>query len=95
MVKSHIEEQIQEVEIMDSIICNCCGKDITREQSEFLTVQSMFGYFTKVFSDGEKHVSEICEECYGNWIKTFKYPPKGFGLTRWDIVDFEEWKNRR
>ena len=70
-------------QILKSVTCNCCGEDIKDTffsddefYAEYISIDVRFGYFAKMFEDGERHNSDICEQCYANWIKTFKHHPK-------------------
>ena len=87
-----------ETERLDSIICNCCGKELISYSHEMfgehVNIRADFGYFAKIFFDGERHQLDVCEECYAKWIKTFKIAPEGFGYEfGYDGErDFEEWK---
>lgn len=108
MLLKHIEKQVQEVEVIDSIVCNCCGEKIASGielgdftpnfvQGEYIDIYHQFGYFSKVFVDSERHHLQVCEKCYANWLKTFKYAPEGFGENTYFINDpenFENWKSK-
>ena len=56
----------------NEIICHCCGKIIGSE--DYLHIEKNWGYFSRG-KDGEKHVINICEDCYDHWIRTFKHSP--------------------
>ena len=84
MIKSHNEKQLVETEVIDEIICNCCGEKIQKvEDSEnmyydfqdYITLIKDWGYFSKVIGDGEHHELHICESCYYDWIANFKIRP--------------------
>jgi len=69
--------------VLKSVTCNCCGKDIkdtcSREDefyADYISINIVFGYFTEIFEDGEFHSCDICEQCYANWIETFKHHPR-------------------
>lgn len=63
---------------MESIKCNCCGKEIRREQGmqkeDVLEVVKDWGYFSE--KDTERHRFLVCEACYDKWISGFRIPPK-------------------
>ena len=63
---------------MESIKCNCCGKEIRREQGiqkeDVLEVVKDWGYFSE--KDTERHRFLVCEACYDRWISGFRIPPK-------------------
>lgn len=57
-------------------VCNMCGKELLVEHG-FLKEgcfhgEQKFGYFSE--KDGQNHSFDICEECYGKFIKMFKIP---------------------
>lgn len=60
--------------------CNCCGKTLqtgktkSGEPEEVVRIQKEWGYFSK--KDLECHSILLCENCYDNWIRTFKIPVK-------------------
>ena len=63
---------------MESIKCNCCGKEIRREQGiqkeDVLEVVKDWGYFSE--KDTERHRFLVCEACYDKWISGFRILPK-------------------
>lgn len=86
MIKSHKEKQTNEVEVVDNIICNCCGNPIKHGKEiheecpddiymEYIPIAHIFGYFSDKFEDEETHNFEVCEKCYADWIRTFKISP--------------------
>lgn len=57
--------------------CNCCAKRINLGNTENSSEEAVFiykewGYFSG--KDLEIHHIVLCEECYDQWIKTFKIP---------------------
>ena len=62
---------------MEILKCNCCGKEIKKEQGiqkeDVLNVSKEWGYFSK--KDTERHRFCICEDCYDKWISGFRIPP--------------------
>ena len=60
---------------VDSTICNCCGRKFDPIQDEVIEINHIFGYFAKNGYDGERHKSDICEECYFKWVDTFEHSP--------------------
>lgn len=63
---------------MESMKCNCCGKEIIEKQGilkeDSLIIVKDWGYFSG--KDMERHHLVICESCYDNWVAGFKIPPK-------------------
>ena len=59
-----------------NIKCNCCGKELRKENDIFLEEVIVFeknwGYFSK--KDGEYHTFCLCEECYDKITATFQIP---------------------
>ena len=89
-------KETKEVEVIDKILCNCCGREISETTTGIISISHIFSYFSNLFIDGERHSFEVCEDCYAQWIKTFKYAPEGFGKNICDKnikINFEEWKN--
>lgn len=72
-----IEETITKEEVM-SVTCDCCGKTEVGEHVEYdstiTSVDISFGYGSS--RDTETHYFDICDDCYNDWIATFKYPPQ-------------------
>lgn len=62
---------------VDSIFCNCCGKEIEKNQfgyhHEYLSIKKDWGYNSEF--DGQSHEIELCQECYKNIIESFKIRP--------------------
>ncbi|WP_418751308.1 hypothetical protein [Frisingicoccus sp.] len=54
-------------------ICNCCGRIIGQE--EYVHIEKVWGYFSRE-KDGQKHVINLCEDCYDRLIRNFKYAPE-------------------
>ena len=88
MIQKHTKEILKEVEIIDEIICNKCGQKIGRPMgnhqedipdsmwNEYIVFNNEFGFFSNIFSDGERHEFHLCEQCYANIISDFKIPPE-------------------
>lgn len=62
---------------ISNIFCNMCGVELKKDS---------FGYFSPYFDvdyrwsypskfDNSIHSFTLCENCYENFIKTFKLPP--------------------
>lgn len=66
---------VEKVKI-DKMRCNICGKEIKVEngiiQEGVLSADKIWGYFSE--KDGQVHSFDICENCYDEWVKTFKIP---------------------
>lgn len=58
----------------EKVFCNKCGGEIKKHSSgeffDYLQVEKVWGYFSSM--DGEKHVFDICEKCYKEFIESFK-----------------------
>ena len=73
MIKRHVKTETVEVRttVIDCVVCNCCGKEIANHWGgDYLHVSKTWGYFSNY--DEEVHEFDICQECYENFIKTFK-----------------------
>ena len=61
---------------VETVICNCCGKKLAvREgivREGVLRVDHAWDYFSE--KDGEVHHFDICEECYDQFVKSFRIP---------------------
>lgn len=65
---------------MKEELCNCCGKTLrisnlkTTSTEDALRIRKEWGYFSKKDLRIDSFV--LCEDCYDEWIKTFKIPVK-------------------
>lgn len=71
MIKSHIKKVIKDEEIIDEVICNCCGKLINKH-NEHLTIDMLWGYDSN--KENKRHQFDICEDCYDKFVASFKIP---------------------
>lgn len=66
----------KEDERLVEVICNKCGKSLKLHQEIVqegdLEIQADWGYFSE--KDGEIHCFDLCEQCYDEWVATFKIP---------------------
>ena len=62
---------------MRPCVCNACGKTFLWEddmlKEDVVTLQKKWGFFSR--TDLEIHQLHLCEDCYDQWISTFKIPP--------------------
>ena len=65
------------------IMCNCCGKTIGTEKDlpkqDYLYIKKEWGYFSK--KDGKIQEFRLCEECYDEWIRSFRIPVRSIEAT--------------
>lgn len=58
---------------IERVVCNKCGKKLKIKdgiiQEGVFHAEIPWGYFSH--KDGERHVLDLCEDCYDKWIKTF------------------------
>lgn len=58
------------------IYCNKCAAEIKKIDdhnfTDFLEIKKYWGYFSEM--DGETHSFDICEDCYKEFINSFKIP---------------------
>ena len=62
-------------EKVEKVLCNCCGKEIKKEQgyfSDHLHIEKQWGYFSQ--KDGRKDDFDICESCYDKFVNSFVLP---------------------
>lgn len=74
-MKTYKNELVSEKKVLE-IICNCCGKEITKDKfgytSDYLSIEKRWGYNSSY--DNEIHRFDICEECYKKFTAAFKIP---------------------
>lgn len=72
-MKQYKTKEIQEV---NKIICNKCGKEIVAENGrlteDVLSVEKRWGYPSD--KDNEVHTFDLCEKCYEELLATFSIP---------------------
>ena len=61
-----------EEEVLDKVLCDACGEEISLKNGDYLYFEKEWGYFSSM--DGERHKADVCEECYKDWICSFKHP---------------------
>ena len=73
----HQEEgmRVYKEQKLQKMYCNNCGKSIEIKNSIIIegvfTVDYRWGYFSE--KDGKKHSFDLCEKCYNEITKKFKY----------------------
>lgn len=60
---------MEEVQTVDHIYCDCCGREIQPNKEDFLHITKEWGYLSN--KDGDCHVWDICEACYDKWTSAF------------------------
>ena len=64
----------KEINELEKIICNKCGKEISVIQGvareDFLEVKKRWGYFSD--KDNQEDVFDLCEQCYDELVASFK-----------------------
>ena len=56
----------------DQILCNCCGKELSRQGSRYedhLHIVKSWGYLSA--QDGIVEEMDICPDCLEKWKRTF------------------------
>ena len=70
------QKETKEMENLQKIICNKCGKEITVsngcEAEGVFHADFTWGYFSE--KDGERHQFDLCEECYDALLQGFQIP---------------------
>lgn len=68
--------RVYKEEKLEKIYCNKCGREIKVEneivKEGLFSVDYKWDYFSD--KDGMKHSFDICEQCYNEIVKEFKYP---------------------
>jgi len=68
------KKSTQEINEIDKIICNKCGKEIKVirgvAQEDFLAVTKRWGYFSD--KDNQEDEFDLCEDCYDELVASFK-----------------------
>jgi len=62
-------------EKVQKVLCNCCGKEITKQQGYFcdhLHIEKQWGYFSE--KDGRQDKFDLCESCYDKIVNGFVIP---------------------
>jgi hypothetical protein len=80
MIKSHTEVLTNAQEVIDDVICNCCGNPINKTRTmgrntilyDYLDVTQLWGYLSS--HESELHKCQICEDCCMKIASTFKIP---------------------
>lgn len=74
MIIAH--KETQEVEVVDDVICNRCGKSCRNADGfiEMAPLRVRWGYGSS--KDTEDHESHLCEQCYDEIVSGFKISPK-------------------
>lgn len=61
---------------METVLCNCCGRKLAVKEGVIregsIAVDHVWDYFSE--KDGEIHHFDLCEECYDEWISSFRIP---------------------
>ena len=64
----------KEINEIDKIICNKCGKEIEViqgiAQEDYLAVKKRWGYFSD--KDHQEDEFDLCEDCYDELVASFK-----------------------
>jgi hypothetical protein len=78
MKKTHKESKIEEVEVIDDIFCNYCGKSCKNEygQYEGLIEHHICGGYGSKLGDSIEYTFSICEICLDNLFDRFVHKPK-------------------
>jgi hypothetical protein len=80
-----IKKIIKEVEIVDDIFCNKCGKSLKTELDSSLNIFDIYGlsevsvsggYCSTHLADGVLYTFSLCEECLVNLFLSFKIEPE-------------------
>lgn len=68
------EMQMRETEVISSVYCNVCGKEIRADDRgyypDFVHIDKTWNYFSN--KDGEVQKIDICEECWDRFTASFK-----------------------
>lgn len=74
-----IKKMTKEVEIVDDVICNKCGKSCKGEMGNFnglIETKVIGAYDSMCLSDQDTYVFSLCEQCLVELFKTFKHHPQ-------------------
>lgn len=99
-MKNYKKETVTvEKQIHVSTTCNKCGKTVEPEQVDFWVWETFAYDFSIAFKEGsefegQRWLSDICEECVIEFVKTFKIVPQYFDETVSEKSQevFDEWK---
>lgn len=78
MEKRHSEQRLQDVTILEDILCDKCGKSTKKGNGEYLFFEgtrlaASFGYGSN--KDGLNEWFDICDSCYDEFTNTFLHKP--------------------
>lgn len=61
---------------LEKVVCNCCGREMKLIngilQEGAFRGEACWGYFSQ--KDGERHLFDLCEECYDRLAAEFAVP---------------------
>lgn len=87
MIKSHKENVLTAVEVVEDKFCNKCGRSLLNGQrdranvpmfNDCLTIIKQWGYFSH--KDNDTHKFDLCESCYDEFISGFVVPVEIEGM---------------
>ena len=65
---------LNEIEVTEKVICNCCGKEIEKNDhgyfEDYIHIEKKWGYTSD--NDGKEDNADICEKCWINITDSFK-----------------------
>ncbi len=68
------KKEAAEKEVVEKVICNCCGKEIEKNShgymEDYIHIEKTWGYTSS--KDGDKTNVDICEECWNKFERNFK-----------------------
>ena len=65
---------MQEEKVLSRIICNGCGKEISKDRADHFHGEKTWGYFSE--KDGRQDAFDLCEACYDKLTENFKIKMK-------------------
>jgi hypothetical protein len=71
-----IRTESRPVEVLEDVICDCCGNSCGGPHGEYAHGLYDAGYESKLFGDGTLFGFEVCEQCFWDWTKDFLHPLK-------------------
>ena len=69
---------LKETKEIEKLVCNKCGKEIPVvggvPREDVLEVEKRWGYFSG--KDNQTDRFDLCEECYDEFVRSFKIKPE-------------------
>lgn len=81
MREKHYENALVQTEILDFMICNCCGKRVeTQRRYNDTDINDVSIEFKNGSVNNNQYWQfDVCDDCLTKWTSTFKHPVSKYG----------------